>query len=119
MALPIAVKALGVRHSPCQGRVIWNFSANQSSCFASGTPIRTEDGSKLIEHLVAGDRVLGRDEFDPAAVVQAYRVEEVFVREALIWELHIGGQVIRTTAEHPCYVQERGWVDCQSLQLPQ
>lgn len=115
MALPIAVKALGVRHSPCQGRVIWNLSANQASCFAAGTPIRTPDGSKLIDEIVVGDRVLARDEFDPEAPVVACRVEEVFIREGLIWELRVGGQTIRTTAEHPHYILGRGWVACQEL----
>ena len=45
--------------------------------------------------------VLSRDESDPNGLVVAKRVEEVFVREALIWELTVGGRVLRTTAEHP------------------
>jgi hypothetical protein len=61
--------------------------------------------------------VLARDEFDPAAAVLACRVEEVFVREGLIWELRIGGQTIRTTAEHPHYVPGRGWVACHELRV--
>jgi hypothetical protein len=61
--------------------------------------------------------VLARGEFDPAAAVVACRVEEVIVREGLIWEMRIGGQTIRTTAEHPHYVPGRGWVACQELRV--
>jgi hypothetical protein len=50
-------------------------------------------------------------------LVVAQRVEEVFVREGLIWELRIGGQVIRTTAEHPFYHETRGWLACHHLQV--
>jgi intein/homing endonuclease len=42
-------------------------------------------------------------------------VEEVFVTESLVWHLHIGGQVIRTTAEHPFYAHEKGWVNANQL----
>jgi hypothetical protein len=50
-------------------------------------------------------------------LVVAQRVEEVFVREGLIWELRIGGQVIRTTAEHPFFHETRGWLACHHLQV--
>jgi hypothetical protein len=64
-----------------------------------------------------GDLVLSRDEHDPLGLVVAQRVEEVFVREGLIWELRLGGQVIRTTAEHPFYHDTRGWLACHHLQV--
>jgi hypothetical protein len=50
-------------------------------------------------------------------LVVAQRVEEVFVREGLIWELRLGGQVIRTTAEHPFYHETRGWQACHHLHV--
>jgi hypothetical protein len=59
--------------------------------------------------------ILSRDEFDPAGPVSAKMVEEVFVTESLVWHLHIGGQVIRTTAEHPFYAHEKGWVNANQL----
>ena len=61
--------------------------------------------------------MLSRDEHDPLGLVVAQRVEEVFVREGLIWELRLGGQVIRTTAEHPFYHETRGWLACHHLQV--
>ncbi|MGL6077091.1 MAG: polymorphic toxin-type HINT domain-containing protein [Fimbriiglobus sp.] len=47
----------------------------------------------------------------------ARRVEEVFVREGLVWELRLGGQTIRTTAEHPFYSERSGWTACHELQV--
>ncbi|HYH66562.1 MAG TPA: polymorphic toxin-type HINT domain-containing protein, partial [Urbifossiella sp.] len=84
-------------------------------CFAAGTPLRTPDGAKRIEEFRVGDEVLSRDEFDADGPVTAKLVEEVFVREGLVWNLHVGGQVIRTTAEHPFYAAGKGWVACQQL----
>src|SRR5262249_43824821 len=34
---------------------------------------------------------------------------EVFVREGLIWNLWVLGQLIRSTAEHPFFVKGKGW----------
>ena len=39
-----------------------------------------------------------------------------FVRVALVFDLHVGGRVIQTTAEHPFYVVGRGWVPAGHLQ---
>lgn len=86
-------------------------------CFAAGTPLRTPEGWKWIEAFREGDLVLSRDENNPYGLVVAKVVEEVFVREGLIWNLHIGGQVIRTTAEHPFYAEGHGWVACHELRV--
>ncbi len=86
------------------------------ACFAAGTPLRTPTGSRLIEDIRVGDLVLSRDEHDPNGLVVAQTVEEVFVREALVLNLHLPqGVVIRTTAEHPFYEKSKGWVACQEL----
>ncbi|MGL6077093.1 MAG: polymorphic toxin-type HINT domain-containing protein [Fimbriiglobus sp.] len=86
-------------------------------CFAAGTPLRTPTGSRAIEELAPGDLVLSRDEYRPDGLVTARRVEEVFVREGLVWELRLGGQTIRTTAEHPFYSERSGWTACHELQV--
>lgn len=86
------------------------------ACFAAGTPIRTLEGSQAIEKLRAGDTVLSRDEYSPDAPVEAKVIEEVFVTESLVWELRIGGQVIRTTAEHPFY-RDGAWVNANELRV--
>ncbi|MFQ3651138.1 MAG: HNH endonuclease [Gemmataceae bacterium] len=43
-------------------------------------------------------------------------VEELFQRTGRIWHLHVGGQLIRTTGEHPFYVVGKGWLEARLLQ---
>src|SRR5262249_17399684 len=85
------------------------------SCFAAGTPLRTPAGSKPIEQFRVGDAILSRNENDVIGAVTVKRVEEVFVRLAPVLNLHIGDQIIRTTAEHPFFVEGRGWQPASSL----
>jgi len=44
-------------------------------------------------------------------------VEEVFRRWGVIWEVTVGRQVLRTTAEHPFWVRGKGWTAAKELQL--
>jgi hypothetical protein len=78
-------------------------------CFAAGTPLLTPEGSKPVEQFKPGDLVLSRDEWDPSGPAEPKRVEEVFTATAAVVDLHAGGQVIRTTAEHLFWVRGRGW----------
>lgn len=88
-----------------------------SACFAAGTPIRWEHGSKAVEFFKPGERVWARNEHDSNAPVELKEIEEVFVNYAPIWHLHVGGQLIRTTAEHPFYVLKKGWRETQELEI--
>jgi hypothetical protein len=85
------------------------------SCFAAGTPLLTPSGSKVIDEFVRGDMVLSRDEHDINGVVTAKIVEEVFVGTAKIVEIHIGEHVIRTTSQHPFWIQSKGWLPAHEL----
>jgi hypothetical protein len=87
------------------------------ACFAAGTPLRTPDGSQLIEQIRPGDYVLCRDENDSMGPVESKLVGEIFVKQGLVLELTIGGQIIRTTAEHPFYVYGQGWTAAQELHV--
>ena len=69
----------------------------------------TPDGDRLIETLKPGDLVWSRPEHLPDAPLTIRRIEHVFELEGSIVELHIGGQVIKTTGEHPFYVEGLGW----------
>ena len=84
-------------------------------CFAAGTPVRTATGSILIENLKVGDIVLSRNEFDPEGQVGDKIVEDVFVRSAPILKVVVQGRVIRTTAEHPFWVDGKGWTAAGEL----
>jgi hypothetical protein len=86
-------------------------------CFAAGTPLLTPTGSKAIEQFQVGDLVLARSEFDPTGPLEAKCVEELFVNFTTILNLHVGGQVIRTSAEHPFYVRHKGWLPAHELQV--
>jgi hypothetical protein len=90
---------------------------NNEYCFAAGTPLLTPDGAKAVEHIRVGDFVLSRHESNANGEIEAKQVEEVFVRAALIWHLHLGQQVIRTTGEHPFYVHNLGWLPCKELKI--
>lgn len=87
------------------------------ACFAAGTPILGEHSAKPIEEYQVGERVWARDEHDSAGPLELKEIEECFVSVAPIWHVHIGGQVIRTTHEHPFWVQDKGWTRACELQI--
>ncbi len=86
------------------------------TCFVAGTPILTPDGEKEIDELQVGDQVLSRSETDAHGNVRSRSVEKIFELSAPILELRLGGQTIETTAEHPFFVVEKGWVRASELE---
>jgi hypothetical protein len=84
-------------------------------CFAKGTPVLTPQGERPIDELQVGDLVLARDEGNLEGELHPKRIEAVFRNEAAIVELRVGGQVIRTTAEHPFFVRRRGWTPAAEM----
>jgi hypothetical protein len=65
-----------------------------------------------------GDLLWSRDEFDPDGPLVLKRVLRRFVRTASIWHLGVSGQVLRTTGEHPFWVENRGaWVAVNELHV--
>jgi Holliday junction resolvase-like predicted endonuclease len=87
-----------------------------AACFTGETPIYAKRGWIRFDELTDQDEVLARPENDPNGLQEFKRVEEVFRTIAPIWHLHVGGQVIRTTSEHPFWVRGKGWVAAQELQ---
>ena len=85
-------------------------------CFAAGTKISTKDGFKNIEHIKAGDYVWSEN---PETHEKALKkVKKIFVREKdSIVRLSINGEVIRTTAEHPFYVEGQGFTQAKDLNI--
>jgi Holliday junction resolvase-like predicted endonuclease len=80
------------------------------ACFTAGTPliVDLEGHSRPIDEIEVGEFVLARSEFDPDGPLELKRVEEKFVRTAVVMELVVHGQSIKTTAEHPFYVPAQG-----------
>jgi hypothetical protein len=87
----------------------------RGSCFAAGTPLLTPTGEKSVEEFRPGDWILSAPENDPKVPLEAKQVEEVFESRAVLLNLHVGGQVIQTTAEHPFWVQGKGWTSTKDL----
>jgi RHS repeat-associated protein len=88
-----------------------------NSCFSAGTPLLTPTGHKPIEEFQPGDLLLSRPEHDPAAALEAKKVEAVFRRSAPILHLHVQDRVIATTGEHPFYVRDKGWTSAAELKV--
>jgi RHS repeat-associated protein len=87
-----------------------NMSQLGRSCFVAGTPLLTPVGAKPIEEFRPGDLLLSAHEDDPSGPIEAKRVTDVFVRVSPILQVRIGDISIETTAEHPFWVEGRGWV---------
>jgi hypothetical protein len=86
-----------------------------AACFTAEAPIPCEGGHKRADEVREGDPLWSLDEFDPDGPIQLKRVEEVFVRVAPVISLTIRGRTIRTTKEHPFYVQGKGWTAAGEL----
>ena len=69
----------------------------------------TPMGAKAIETFRVGDEIISKPDWDADGAVRVQTVEEVFRLQAPILKLGIGGQTIETTAEHPFYVNGKGW----------
>ena len=85
-------------------------------CFAAGTPVLTPEGEKPIEELKVGDQVLARDELNVEAAAEPKVVEKTYQSTAEIVELHVDGQVIRTTGPHRFFAKGKGWTPASELQ---
>lgn len=85
------------------------------SCIVRGTRVRAPSGSRAAEGLVAGDEVLA---FDVVRFVSVPRRLTAVARSASreIFEIRVGGSVVRATAQHPFWVTEkRAWVRADAL----
>lgn len=93
---------------------------NLKVCFSGRTKLLARGkwgkGFKRIDEITLDDEVASRNEFDPNGPVEWKRVEELFVRSGFLLHVHIQGQVIETTSEHPFYEYNKGWVDAARLE---
>ncbi|MDY3557152.1 polymorphic toxin-type HINT domain-containing protein, partial [Gemmata sp. JC717] len=87
-----------------------------AGCFAAGTKLLTRRGWVAVELLGVGDEVASRTEHDPSGPVEWKAVEDTFRRTGRVLHLHFGGgELIRTTPEHPFWVDGKGWTAAGSL----
>jgi Pretoxin HINT domain len=88
-----------------------------TACFAAGTQLWMPEGYRNIEEFRPGDLIFSRSEHNSSGPIEAKVVEEVFKRFAPVLNLHVNGQVIATTAEHPFFAYNKGWVAANTLEV--
>ena len=85
-------------------------------CFKAGTQICTKDGFKPIERISIGDSVYSYN-LDKS-IIELSKVVRSFERKTReIYELTTDNQKVYVTAEHPFYVEGKGWVKVRDLQV--
>ncbi|QAT81659.1 hypothetical protein EJ065_0044 [Corallococcus coralloides] len=94
--------------------------ATRGGCFVAGTMVLTAQGMRPIEEVTVGDQVWAWDENTRAP--GWHTVMRAFIkphREVLSLELvTVDGivETLDTTAEHPFWVEGRGWTEAQNLE---
>ena len=88
------------------------------NCFTAGTAVLTDEGDKNIEDIEVGDKVLAKDENNPDGELAYKEVTALYrnQRDDII-KLHVGEHIIETTDNHPFWVEGKGWVFADELQV--
>jgi hypothetical protein len=82
--------------------------------FSAETLVTTADGLRPISTIQVGDLVLAYDEATQTTGMVSVTAVIAHTDPAIL-RLIIGGAVLKATAEHPFFTQERGWVDAGDL----
>jgi hypothetical protein len=86
------------------------------TCFIAGTKVLTPTGERNIETLKVGELVLACD--PERGMVESRAILQTFVRQApVVLDIHVSGEVITCTPEHPFWVPKQGWVNAGKLQV--
>lgn len=89
-------------------------AARVGNCFPAGTMVETEDGQKPIEQVQTGDRVWSKDPFTGQSAL--HTVAGTFQRHVdALTIVGVGDTTVRTTAEHPFWVVDKGWTPAADL----
>jgi hypothetical protein len=85
-------------------------------CFPAGTEVATEEGSKAIEEIQAGDMVWSQS--DVSGERSLKRVLRTFANVAhLLVVLYVGTNTLEATPEHPLWVADQGWKAAGQIQV--
>lgn len=95
--------------------------AKGGCCFVAGTPVLTQNGSKNIEDIKVGDKVLSRD---PLTGEQGFKAVTAFIpkHNRQIWKVTVANEegkieTYETTDEHPWWIVGEGWVRTDELKV--
>jgi len=86
----------------------------QRVCFAPGTRISCAEGDKAIEELHVGDKVWAWAEGTGESHLSSVSSMSRSISHEMT-EIHLDGEVIRTTGSHLFWVEERGWTQAAAL----
>ncbi len=91
---------------------------NGCNCFTAGTKVQTDKGEKNIEDIEVGDKVLAKDENNSDGELAYKEVENLYrnQRDDII-KLYVENQIVETTDNHPFWVEDKGWVFADELQV--
>ncbi|HEV3162690.1 MAG TPA: polymorphic toxin-type HINT domain-containing protein [Isosphaeraceae bacterium] len=91
-----------------------SYMQSHNACFASGTPVRTLDGSQPIEALKIGDQILTQDTQTGALSYQP--ILAVFHnRPAATMKIQLGDETIVATGIHRFWKTGKGWTMARDL----
>lgn len=86
------------------------------NCFTAGTKVLTDEGEKPIEEIEVGDKVLAKS--DETGEVAYKEVVGLFQKQTdEIYKVYIGDEVIEATAEHPFWLDGKGWTEVKDLKV--
>jgi RHS repeat-associated protein len=86
----------------------------QRLCFAAGTLVVTEDGTKPIEQMKKGDKVWSYNEKTGKEEINTVLDAFLSGYTDKIVEIKAGGELIEATEDHPFYI-DNGWVKAKDL----
>ncbi len=94
----------------------------RGGCFEAQTEVWTARGMVAIEHIQVGDKVLAVNEetgeVEERTVTKTYRRENAPILEVVVFHFTEGTESeLRTTEEHPFWVQGKGWVRADQLRV--
>ncbi|MEQ1568538.1 MAG: polymorphic toxin-type HINT domain-containing protein [Myxococcota bacterium] len=93
-------------------------TAKPSSCFVPGTPVHTPEGTRAIEALQRGDRVIALRATPQGIIAKECSILDLLVRQVPnLLKITISGTLIEVSPEHPFWVPGSGWVEAGELSV--
>jgi intein/homing endonuclease len=112
-----AMKAI-VKFVPKLTKLLDKIKAKKSkcNCFTAGTKVLTNAGEMNIEDIKVGDMVLSKNE--TTGEIDYKEVVRLFTKiSESIYSIQVSDQVIEATGNHPFWVDNKGWVNAEELQV--
>lgn len=99
------------------GKIADEVAEEGCNSFTAGTEIATEQGAKAIEAMAVGDRVWSYNEKTQTVELNTvlHLMNHVETDDYIVVVME--GEEIEVTAEHPFYVEGKGWVNAQALEV--